>query len=117
VSIYYGIVFDWNQIKHLSEHEEIQEKAKDLGFYDLHELWYELGFTSVSPYYDSPYDERVYVIGIQPQIKSCFYGYDTSEFKEFLSDAEKNDDKIKQICERYNLPYIKPKLLILGNVC
>lgn len=114
VIVCYGIAFEWWE---LESSEELQRKAKESGHDDLMEAWYELGFTSVSPYYDAPYSERLYVIGIRPQMKKEFYGYNASDFKEFVTNAESKDNEIEELCEKYDLPYVKPRLLILQHVC
>jgi len=117
VTVCYGIAFDWDEIQHMSENKHIVEKAKELGYDDLNEIWYELGFISVSPYYDCPYTEKVYVIGVQPPNQPNIDGYDASEFKEFLTNAESKDKELRELCEKYDLPYVKPRLFILNDVC
>ena len=117
VTVCYGIAYDWDEIQHISENKYIVEKAKELGYDDLYEIWDSLGFTIVSPYYDSPYTERVYLIGLHPSIQPNIDGYDASEFKEFLTNAESKDEELRELCEKYDLPYVKPKLIILADVC
>lgn len=96
--LFYGLEFDYEQVKHLKEK------------YDIEYLDDDTCLIISSPYFDADDQHKVYVLGI--------------EIKDFLSlndfikkiDKEKTDLFIEKMCKEYNLLYEEPKILFIPDV-
>ena len=102
----YGIVYEYDEIKHLMENPTIEKVHKG---YRMSTLWEEMGFMYTSAYGDESEEYYYYFIGktIRRDLT----------LKQFLQ--ENNEDEmvkyLQGVCEKYNLVYQEPKILARAN--
>jgi hypothetical protein len=106
----YGIEFSYDEIEHLKNNDEVRKISEDIDTDYMPNLWSELGFISGSPYYDSEEDHRNYIIG-----KEIIGDLSLDEFVTQINTNETNL-YIKNVCEKYSLPYKEPKILCRVDV-
>lgn len=105
---FYGIVFSYNQLKHLKTLKEWKELAEQIGTDNLYNLWTEWGFYCCSPYFDAPEEEVNYIIGLN------ITHYSMTEIKEL--DEEQIKNEIKEDCIDLKLKYKDPKFIVLPHI-
>lgn len=107
----YGIEFEYSEIKHLKKHDDFVKMAEDIGTDYMPNLWQEMGFINGCEYYDEDEEYQYYIIG--KKMKNVM------TLTEFLDTINKNDTVkyIKDMCEKYNLVYTEPKIMVKCYIC
>ena len=107
----YGIEFAYSEIKHLKDHPEFKELAKDIDCDDFPSLWQEMGFINGSYYFDAKDEDQYYIIGKEIP--------DGSTVKTFGDDLDEEETKreLKKTCKKFRLKYSEPEIMSRVNVC
>lgn len=90
-NIFYGIKFDYEQVKHLP----------DLNFFQ--NGW---GYNA-PPHFDARPEDNVYIVGIELSSEEITI----EEMKEWVDKLESENEKIKKTCQELKLEYTKPKII------
>ena len=126
VVIFYGIVFTYDELKDIKDNILLE-----IGYLigcsfpnELTNIWTEFGEPIISPYYDADSTDCLYGIGKQfynDNFEWCrAYGFNTTieKMNDFIKecDRENINDKIKKFCNKNNLEYKTPSLIIMPTV-
>jgi hypothetical protein len=126
IIIFYGVVFTYEELKNIND-EEIIDVGIKINFefpHGLKSIWEEMGNPVISPHYSSRSDECLYGIGKKFKKRNliwnrCFgCSIDSQEIYNWYDECEIENVKneIKEFCEKNNLNYIEPKIIIMPSV-
>lgn len=120
---FYGVYFTYDEIKYLKDHPEFQKMKDEIGCNNLDNIWYEMGYITISPYYDSCEEDRLFCLGemIEGHERWCrATGIKISpdDLKNWLDkQKDKVEKMVKDFCEKYSLKYIEPSFISFPSVC
>lgn len=119
---FYGIYFTYDEIKHLKNHSDFKELVDEIGCDNLDNIWYELGYITVSPYYDSSEKHRLFCLGefLEGNERCCRatgVKINPEDLKTWL-DEHKNkvEQMVKEFCYKYNLEHSEPAFIAFPSV-
>lgn len=121
---FYGVYFTHDELKHLKNHCDFKQLIDEIGCDDLDNMWYEMGsnYTTVSPYYDSREEHRLFCLGeILPAderwCRATGVKITSDDLKTWL-DEHKNkvEQMVREFCEKYNVEYCEPAFIALPSV-
>jgi hypothetical protein len=108
--LYYGIIFEYDEIEFLKNNEKFKILAENIGCEYMDNLWQEMGFLTNSLWNDPGERYTEYIIGVVLKTNM--------NMSDFLNqiDEEKVKKYIENTCSEYNLQYKEPKIFCKVDV-